>query len=504
MPRAWAIAAALACAGHLLAGGALGAPPAAPGGGRAAAEPARAASAGRPAVILPTAVVEAGAPRGSERALALVAGGLDALLTDAAQDLGLSVDLNGRGAEEEAPAEERDLVARARAAGALLLAPSVAAAGGEEVDLRIELADPGSRTLRVRAERVAIADAPVRAVVMLRDLVTDLDRCGAARSSGARAGGPEAGARREPGVIAAPARSLGRATLAVSSTLYGGLVGYSIQASSGSSDPRLLYPLLAVGAGIGLGGSILIAEEWNVGIGDAWYLSAGAWWPTLAGHLLYEGRFAKYAGEQDEERWTFGLIGGTTGITLAALGLTLRGGMSDGGAVMTHSGGGLGLVLGGLVEIAATGDIEATPFSGAGYGVAFGWLAAAAAATQIRLPPSRVLSVDLGAMLGGLGGAALGSPLLFDAPTADDQRAWVGATAGGLLVGAAAAWLLTGEPDGGERREASARAGGADRRPGAPSVQPGAGSPMIGVVGESVVGRRRAPALGLGWRGTFL
>ena len=42
--------------------------------------------------------------------------------------------------------------------------------------------------------------------------------------------------------------------LAVNATLYGGVVGYSIQRSSGSEDPRLLYPLLAVGAGIA-GGS---------------------------------------------------------------------------------------------------------------------------------------------------------------------------------------------------------------------------------------------------------
>jgi hypothetical protein len=281
----------------------------------------------------------------------------------------------------------------------------------------------------------------------------------------------------------------------VNSTLYGGLVGFSIQKSSGSDDPRLLYPLLAVGAGIGLGGSIILAEEWDLSVGDAWFLSAGAWWPTLAGHLIYEGRFAERAGEEDQERWAFGLVGGTTGLTLATLGLTL-GRMSDGGAVMAHSGGGLGLVLGGLAEIAATGDIEATPFAGMGYGAALGWLATAAAATQARVSPSRVLAVDLGALLGGLGGAALASPLLFDAPTPGDQRAWVGATAGGLLVGAGAAWFIT-------RRNPEAERGAAVRATPTASPRWRPGLPRIGLVGESVAGRRRAPALGLVWSGAM-
>lgn len=449
----------------------------------------------RPAVLLPTAIVEDGARRLPDPAeqgdarIAQLAGSVDALLTDTAQDLGLSLDLTGRASAPEAVGEI-DLPARARAAGTMLLAPSITFVNDDVVEVRLELADPASRALRVRVERVAREDLTVRAVVMLRDLVTELDRC-------APGCPPQdaAASVASPGVLAIPARSAGRAMLAVNATLYGGLVGYSIQRSSGSDDPRLLYPLLAVGAGIGLGGSIIIAEEWDVGQGDAWFLSAGAWWPTLAGHLIYEGRFAPYAGGDDEERWTFGLVGGTTGITLATLALTLRG-MSDGGALMAHSGGGLGVVLGGLTEVAARGEFETTPFAGMGYGAAFGWLAAAAAATQARPPPSRVLAVDLGALLGGLGGAALGSPLVFDAPNEDQQRAWVGATAGGLLVGAGVAWFVTRTDE-----TASAVHEPVDHRARPSWVR--VGLPMIGVVAESVVGRRRAPALGLGLQGAI-
>jgi hypothetical protein len=360
----------------------------------------------------------------------------------------------------------------------LVIAPSLEV-HGDEIKIRLAVAAAPSRTLHVRTERAAREDVAVRAAVMLRDLVGEL---------GIAANRPEAErpcVQRGGGSLATPASSDGRATLAANAMLYGGLLGYAIQRSSGSDDPRLLYPLLAVGAGIGLGGAMIIAEEWDVGVGDAWYLSSGAWWPTLAGHLIYEGRFAPYSEHPDEERWAFDIIGGTAGISLAVLGLSLHR-ASDGGALMAHSGGGLGLVLGGLAEWAATGDVNKTPVAGMGYGAALGWLAAAAAATQVEAAPSRVLAVDLGALLGALGGAALGSPLVFNGPTADQQRVWVGAIASGFVAGASVAWFVT--------------RGAGDRAMSSSWTR--WGLPMIGVVGESRVGARRAPVLGLGFQGS--
>jgi hypothetical protein len=443
-----------------------------------------------PVAFLPAVVAEDGerrAPAQGEPEVVMMATGLDALLSDTAQDLGLNVDLTYRSPTSSARLLEADLVAQARAMGGILVAPSLELLAGGDVEIRLLLADARSRALKLRVERVARDDLAVRAVVMLRDLVLE------ARASGS---GPPAssglGAEAPRGVLATPALSAGRATLAINATLWGGLVGFSIQRASGSNDPRLLYPLLAVGAGIGLGGAIIVAEEWDVGVGDAWYLVSGAWWPTISAHLVYEGRFTDLPGGTDlgDERWTFGLIGSTAGITLATLGLTLRG-MSEGGALLAHSGGGLGLVLGGLAELAAEGDIYRVPFAGMGYGAGLGWLAAAAAATVVDVSPPRVLAIDLGGIVGGLGGAALGSPLLFGEPTAGQQRAWLGITAGGSLLGAGFAWYMTrGAPKKAEPR-AKARSGAT------------LGVPLPGILGESVMGERRAPVLGLQWRGTL-
>lgn len=453
-------------------------------------EPAGEPRAPRPAlppvVFLPAVLAEGGArrpPSQSEPELLMMATGLDALLSDTAQDLGLNVDLTYRAPASSDRLLESDLAAQARARGGILVAPSLELLPGGEVEIRLLLADARSRALKLRVERVARDDLAVRTVVMLRDLVLE------ARASGS---GPSAaispGAEAPRGVLATPALSAGRATLAINATLWGGLVGFSIQRASGSDDPRLLYPLLAVGAGIGLGGAIIVAEEWDVGVGDAWYLVSGAWWPTISAHLVYEGRFADLPGGTNfgNERWTFGLIGSTAGITLATLGLTLRG-MSEGGALLAHSGGGLGFVLGGLTELAARGDIYRVPFAGMGYGAGLGWLAAAAAATVVDVNPSRVLAIDLGGIVGGLGGAALGSPLLFGEPTADQQRAWLGITAGGSLLGAGFAWYMTRAAP---KKKAEPRGA---------SI----GVPLPAILGESVIRKRRAPVIGLEWRGTL-
>ena len=443
--------------------------------GDAAAAPPSSSTAvpeSRALAILPTAIAEGEAlhpARAEDGDLARLAQGLDVLLADTAQDLGFSVAPPPPGAGRLGDGALRD---RARALGSPVVLPSLRAVSTGEVELRLALADPATRAVDVRRDRVARADLPVRAVILLRDLVRHRTRPTPRPRSPVF---PAPGATVKTSIFGSP----GRVGLIANATLFGGLVGYSMQRGSGSNDPRLLYPLLVVGAGVGLGASIVASGEWEVETGDAWYFAAGAWWPSAAGHLIFQGRFAQH--RPDSDRWVFGLLGGTTGVALTGLGLALHS-VSDGGALLAHSGGGLGLLLGALVETSVRGDLHHVPFSGMGYGAALGWLAAAAAATQARPPPLRVLAVDAGVALGGLTGAALGSPLLIGPPSAAHQRAWLAVTGGSALAGGVTAAIFV-RPRG--------------------ELKHLAGLPMLGALGESAAGSRRAPILGVGYAGSI-
>ncbi|MFO0756304.1 MAG: hypothetical protein U0359_07415 [Byssovorax sp.] len=449
-----------------------------------AAGAATTAAAAHPVLILPALITQGEAsrlPRANDGDLGPLARSLDAQLADAAQDLGLSIDPDPaarKKAADPAPAGDVDLLRRARSLGRMIILPTLRAAGdGDAVDLHLALARPSARSLCSLKERVTRREVPVRALIMLRDLVAD---CGAEPAH------PSAPA---PGIAAAlaPPRSSGRPVLLITTTLFGGLIGYSIQRASGSDDPRVLYPLLAVGAGIGLGSSMLAADEWDIGANDAWFFAAGELWPTLAGHLIWQGRFSP-RGESD--RWLFSLIGGGTGVTLSTLALTLHP-MSEGGAILAHSGGGLGLVLGGFTEAIVRGDIHTTPVAGMGYGAALGWLGSAALATQLRVSPGRILALDLGAVLGGLGGAAAASPLLLHDPEPARQRAWAGIAGGAAIAGATLGVFLS--------REGKATAPAAPGKKTAIALQ----LPSVSVLGESALGNRRAPIVGVSWAGVL-
>lgn len=438
------------------------------------------ASEGRLAILLPSLVVaKDGTARGSVRRptpldgpIAARAQELDSVLTDALQELGFTLDLSDRTGGLPLVPSETELLLRAQEAGAFIIAPRIEAQGGDYL-VRLLVATPDSAVLRLRVERTEEGELPVRAAVMLRDLT--VGKRGAAATPMA-ASLPVEPAR--PWALAVPARSEGRATLALNAAIFGGFVGYSIQRSSGSEDPRLLYPLMALGTGMGLGASMIIAEEWDVGIGDAWYLSAGTWWPAAAGFLIAEGRGVT----PSSERFSYALAGAGAGIGLATFALTFRG-MGEGGALLAHSGGAFGTVLGGLTELAVRGSTDAgTPNLGMGYGAAGGVLLAGALATQISAPSARVLGLDIGGGLGGLGGAAITSPFLFGRRTEGRERTFLVTTMAGTVVGGTIGWLVA---------------------PSVSSSARGAGSaPMAGVIGASQAkDGSPVPILGMGWRG---
>jgi hypothetical protein len=295
-----------------------------------------------------------------------VARELDALLADTAKDLGLALAARPAGGASSPPDDALPALATA-ARAAVVRATLVPIAGTEDIELRMVLASPGKPGIETRAERRTRSEVSLLAVVQLRDLV---------------AHGQRAGTAPPPGHDAAE-RLAGRVTLMANATALGGLVGFSIQRGSGSTDPKLTVPLTLVGAGIGLGASYLASGEWDVGTGDAWYFAAGSWWGTASGHLIFQGRFA--ATRTDSDRWVFGVVGGGLGATLSTLGLALHP-MSDAGAIVASGGGAVGLGIGALAEIAARRSASQVPYSGMGYGAGLGWLAAAAVAVQLRTP----------------------------------------------------------------------------------------------------------------------
>jgi hypothetical protein len=426
-----------------------------------------------------TAIHKPGPGEGAIHARAME---LDATLRDAVQDLGYALDVTDPG-PTMGRARDLDLVERAahttshssgpNDAGTWVVSARLEPASGDAFLLRILAVPPKQKQLRVRVERVSAADISVRGLVLLRDLL-------ASSATTTPDPGPRPQESASTGIMA-PTRSPGRAVLAANAALFGAFLAFSVQRASGSEDPRLLYPLLTLGTGLGLGTALLVAEEWNVGTGDAWTLAGGAWWGTAAGILIANGQKVQPL----TDRYAWGVGGGLVGLGLATFSLA-RGKADEGDAVLVHSGAGIGLGLGALSDYFYRGDLNRTPYTGAGFGSGIGLVLGGALATFTKVSASRVLLVDLGAGLGAAAGAALGSPLVFEEVTPDKTRGFVAATFGGTLVGGLAAWWFT-----------------RDKSPRRPPPSAMRLVPYGGTIGASATRDGSVPAYGLGLRGTF-
>ncbi|HTQ44602.1 MAG TPA: hypothetical protein VMI75_17700 [Polyangiaceae bacterium] len=462
------------------------------------ATPATRAAGDKPAVVVwPTLTPAGDAP--SEMALHRPtptdgriyerAQDLDATLRDAVQDLGFTlyvadpgpaaghtrdedlIERASRSAIAQQPAAT-ETGATAASGGVWVVSPRVESAGGGDYVVRVVAVPPNGHELRVRVETVAGDLVPVRGLVMLRDLLTPQ----AAAEATLEREREEATHGNTQGVTA-PLRSQGRAVLAVSGGLFGAFTAFSLEQAGGSSDPRVLYPLLAVGTGIGLGAALLAADEWDVTTGDAWYLAAGAIWGTTAGFFIADGHNV----QPTDDRYAWGMGGGLIGLGLATFALT-RTTMDDGDATLAHSGGALGLAYGAAAEYLVNGSTSGTPYTGMGYGAAIGLVGAGLLATQVSLSPSRMLLIDVGAGGGALLGAAAASPLVFENQTEANVRGWVSATVAGSIVGGGLAWWLT-----------------RDRHPDSKASFLRLGTPSAGVIGASATSTGWQPAYGISW-----
>jgi len=101
----------------------------------------------------------------------------------------------------------------------------------------------------------------------------------------------------------------------------------------------------------------------------------------------------------------------------------------------------------------------------------------------VKLPTGRILLVDLGGAVGGLAGAALASPLVFQNVTEAKARGFFAAAAGGMLAGGAVTWWLTRK----------------DRGPNVGFLRDV--TPVLGVIGSSATREGSVPAWGFGLGG---
>ncbi len=375
-----------------------------------------------------------------EPSLVRMAHRVDALLSDSVQDLDLNLEIAPptRAVDEETHAAPLDESLVTLAATRWVVSPRIIV-DGSRTELKLVSVAPGSRIVSSRSQRIDRHNVDVRSVVMLGDLVQSTRRGGAtAQPSTAQ---PTASAPPQQTV-----RSEGRGILAASSALLGGFTGYWLQRASGSSDPRVSYPLAALGAGIGLGASMLAADEWDVTVDDAWTLTAGMSWPTASGFLIAEGRNVPAS-----DRYVYGLLGAGSGLTLASVSIGLHH-STPGSAIMAHSGGAFGMFLGALSEWTYHGNTDSTPYLGLGIGAGIGVLGAGIAATQVETTSTRVLFIDLAASLGALSGAALASSLLVvdtgklplnEGRSNEQNRTWLVTVGSGTLIGGGIGWLLT-------------------------------------------------------------
>lgn len=403
---------------------------------------------------------------------------LDATLRDALQDLGMRVPVG----EPQASSATRDIDLVERAAGGdgqWVVSARIEPGDGGAFLVRILAVAPKSKEVRTRVELVKAPDVAARGLVMLRDLVRTA------------APAPAPAPCPPPTVVNAPLpRSAGRAVLAINGTVFGGFVAYGLhrvtRMDEGFGDARVAIPLATLGAGVGLGASLLVAEEWDITPAMAWYVAAGTWWGVASGLFFASGfDLGRSPGGNLNDRFYVAISGGAIGLSLATFALTQKR-VEEGGMLLTHSSAAIGVLAGGLVEVLANGPTDPfarPPSTGWGFGTAFGLVGGGVLATLVRVPPTRVLLVDLGAVLGGLAGAAAASPLIVDNKEPDKTRGWAIATMAGAVLGTGAAlWLTRGTK--------------------APPIAFKYGTPYIGAIGRPMR-EGDMPAMGIGWNGSW-
>ncbi len=356
---------------------------------------------------------------------------LDATLREAIEDSGFSLAIPD--ADELARGlRDSSLVERATAGehGRWVLSPRLEREAGRW-HLRFVAVAPGDRELRVRIDEATTLDLPARALVALRQLLL--------RRSASQPVAPliESPASSAQNGVLAPPRTSGRMILALTGAAFGAFGGYAVERSSGSSDSRLVFPLIAVGSTVGAGAAILAADEWNLASDSAYAVGLGVVTGTIGGYAL--GR--EYAsGSPEISPFAYGVSGGVVGLALSIRAVSQSTGTDV--APIIGSGAFLGALGGGLTARMIDGGLHGSPTLGVGEGIGAGLVAAAVLASVAQPDPNRLVNLDFGAGLGALVGAAAGSPFLLQSASTSTGRAFLACTTGGALAGGILGWWL--------------------------------------------------------------
>lgn len=281
---------------------------------------------------------------------------------------------------------------------ALSLSPSAAAAQISEADSAAVLLQAASRFERDGRWEVA------EAIYVLL-----------AEQYGATPAGIEARAR-----LTAPAdqriERISRVELQVFGTLYGLWLGVAVPVAFGADDPEAFGAGLLLGGPIGFFGSRAALRARPLSEGQARAISWGGIFGTWQGfgwaELLNFGQeeicseFGCYdSGDNQEELFASMIIGGLAGITTGAIIARnpVRSGVSSGAQAGSIWASIYGAMISGIVD-SDNGDAALASALVAGN---VGLLAGAGLAARYDMSRSRIRVINLGALLGGLGGVGI-------------------------------------------------------------------------------------------------
>ncbi|WP_428268247.1 tetratricopeptide repeat protein [Haliangium sp.] len=228
--------------------------------------------------------------------------------------------------------------------------------------------------------------------------------------------------------------------------LYGGALGFTLGLAAGNLDDPDTSPLVPalLGAGAGVGGSYLLADQMDLTAGQASTMAWSGAWSGMAGGILVDLAGIDTSSSTGVARGV--ALGGALG-TVAGWFAGKRLSPTEGDVSMVNSLGLYGTSLGLLVGVSID-PVESEAYSiNALVGAAVGLGAGLYLAPRLEVSRRRMLWVDLGATVGASVPWLLVYPAVIDSSSRGDEQAVGTMSALGLLGGAYLAWYWTRNMD---------------------------------------------------------